>query len=296
MDIEYINAKTILSNAKSSNWWFHYDYNMNIYKGCCHGCIYCDSRSDCYHIENFDKVRAKENVIELLNSELSKKRKKGIVCTGAMSDPYNPLEEKLELTRKALELLSHHNFGVIMFTKSNLITRDIDILKKINRYNPVACCITITCGDDELSKIIEPNVSVSSERFNALKEISKEGIFAGVLLTPILPFINDTEENIRNIVHLAKKNGAKFIYPSFGVTLRSNQRYYFYEKLDKYFPGIKNKYMDTYGDEYNCKSPNLKSLWKVFKEECEATGILYKLEDIIKEYKREDLTEQLTLF
>ena len=200
---------------------------MNIYKGCCHGCIYCDSRSDCYGIEDFDRVRIKENSINLIEKDLKSKRKKGIVATGAMSDPYNPFEEKFLLTRKALELIDKYNYGAAIATKSDLIIRDIDVLKRIKEHSPVLCKITITTADDELSKKIEPNVCLSSERFKAIKKLSDEGIYTGILLMPILPFINDTEENIISIVRKAKENGAKFVYPAFGVTLRSNQRIHF---------------------------------------------------------------------
>lgn len=149
--IEYIPAKTIVTKTKSPE-WFGMDYNMNIYKGCCHGCIYCDSRSECYHVENFDKVRAKENALQIIRDDLRRKVKKGVIGTGAMSDPYNPFEEKLCLTRHALELVDAYEFGIAIATKSPLITRDADILSGIKEHSPVLCKITITTADDELSK------------------------------------------------------------------------------------------------------------------------------------------------
>ena len=294
--MDYIPAKSIISNYKENNEWFGGNYNMNIYKGCCHGCIYCDSRSDCYGIEDFDRVRVKENSINLVEKDLKSKRKKGVVSTGAMSDPYNPFEEKLLLTRKALELIDKYNYGAAIDTKSDLITRDIDVLKRIKEHSPVLCKITITTADDELSKKIEPNVSLSSERFKAIKELSDAGIYTGILLMPILPFINDTEENIISIVRKAEENGAKFIYPAFGVTLRSNQRMHFFDKLDKEFPKIKERYIREFQNNYMCSSPKGRELYKIFTEECRKLGIIYKMKDIIEDYKKLYKNEQISLF
>lgn len=294
--MELIPAKSIISVYRENNNWFGTNYNMNIYKGCCHGCIYCDSRSDCYGIDNFDIVRAKENSLEIIRRELKSKRKKGVIGTGAMSDPYNPFEKKFSLTRTALESIDSNGFGVAIATKSDLIVRDIDILKRIKNHSPVLCKITITTSDDELCKIIEPNVVVTSKRFEAIKKISDEDIYTGILLMPILPFINDTEENIISIVRLAKENGAKFIYPAFGVTLRSNQRDYFFKMLDKYFPGIKEKYIENFGNNYMCNSPNARKLYNTFAEECKRLGLLYKMNDIINGYKEGYNNEQLSLF
>lgn len=294
--MELIPAKSIISGYRENNNWFGTNYNMNIYKGCCHGCIYCDSRSDCYGIDNFDIVRAKENSLEIIRRELKSKRKKGVIGTGAMSDPYNPFEKKFSLTGTALESIDSNGFGVAIATKSDLIVRDIDILKRIKNHSPVLCKITITTADDELCKIIEPNVVVTSKRFQAIKKLSQEGIYTGILLMPILPFINDTEENIINIVRLAKENGTKFIFPAFGVTLRSNQRDYFFKMLDKSFPGIKEKYIKTFGNNYVCNSPNARKLYNTFAKECKRLGLLYKMNDIINGYKEGYNNEQLSLF
>jgi DNA repair photolyase len=296
MPIEYISAKTALSPMKPSNYWFSYNYNMNIYRGCSHGCIYCDSRSDCYHVENFDTVKAKENILTLLDTELSKKRKKGVVGTGAMSDPYNPLEKKLELTRGALKLLNHHEFGLVIITKSSLIQRDIDILKEISRHSPVACILTITCAEDELSRKIEPCVAPSSERFTAVKALSEVGIYTGILLTPVLPFITDTPENVRQIVRRAEENGAKFINAFFGVTLRSNQRDYYYARLNEKFPGLTEKYIRTFGDRYSCSSPKAPLLRRQFQADCREAQLLYRMPDIVKSYMDISTHTQLSFF
>lgn len=295
--MEFIKAKTILSKVKYGNEWYGIDYNMNLYRGCSHGCIYCDSRSNCYHIENFDLVRGKENALYILEQELSKKRKKGIIGIGSMSDTYNPLEKEYEQTRGALKLISKYGFGISIDTKSDLILRDIDLLKEINSKNNVIIKFTITTPNDELSKIIEPNVCISSKRLQAIKILSDNGIFTGIMMNPMLPFITDKEEDIRYLVKLAYENGAKFIHTYMGMTLRENQRDYYFYKLDQHFIGIKEKYIKYYGDKYNCIVPNYKRLYKVFTDECIKYGILYDMKDIIKAYKKEiKSNEQITLF
>jgi DNA repair photolyase len=299
--MEYIDAKTIVSQYVKDNRWFGINYNMNIYKGCSHGCIYCDSRSDCYNVEDFDRVRAKKDAINIIRKELKSKRNKGVIGTGAMSDPYNPFEKELKLTRGALEQVDIFNFGVSIATKSALIIRDIDILKRIKQHSPVLIKITITTFDDELCKKVEPRVNPSSDRFKAIKQLSDNGIYTGILFMPILPFINDNENNIKAIVKKASECGAKFIFAyGMGLTLRGNQRDYFYEQLIKEFPekDFVKKYKDTYGNDYECPSPKNKELWNIFKSECEKYKILYKMKDIIKDYRREyeEKEEQISLF
>lgn len=294
--MDFIPAKTIISGYREDNQWFGNNYNMNIYKGCSHGCIYCDSRSECYHVENFDKVRAKANALALIHRDLKSKRKTGVIGTGAMSDPYNPLEKEYKLTRGALELINSFGFGVSIATKSNLVTRDIDILKKIRQHSPTLIKLTITTCDDTLCQKIEPHVAVSSQRFSALKQLAEQNIFAGILLMPVLPFIEDNAENISGIIRLASENGAKFIYPAFGVTLRQNQRDWYYRKLDEIFPHLKEEYARQYGNSYECHSPRSNQLWQLLKSECERLGLLYKMDDIIRGYKKGYCNDQLKLF
>ena len=295
--MEFVKAKTIMTKVKDGNEWYGVDYNMNLYRGCSHGCIYCDSRSECYHIDNFDIVKGKENMLHILENELSKKRLKGVVGIGAMSDTYNPMEIKYQQTRGALELISKYGFGVSIDTKSDLILRDIDLLKEINLKNNVIIKFTITTPDDNLSKIIEPNVCVSSKRLEAIKLLNDNGIYAGIMMNPVLPFITDKEEDIIKLVKLASEYGAKFIHTYMGMTLRDNQRDYYFNKLDKNFPGLKDKYIKTYGNKYNCLTLNYKKLYKVFTDECDRYGILYKMNDIIKAYKKKmQDDEQITLF
>ncbi|MDR3143118.1 MAG: radical SAM protein [Tannerellaceae bacterium] len=285
--MEFIPAKTILQKSTCGDRWFGIDYNMNLYKGCPHGCIYCDSRSDCYRIENFDTVRAKMNAVEILERELQTKRQKGVIGIGAMSDTYNPFEKQYEITRKALALIRKYGFGVSVDTKSSLIVRDRDLFREINERQNVILKFTITTAGDELSKIIEPHVCCSSERFKAMQRLAGEGLFTGVLLTPIIPFITDTEENIKQIVRLSYENGAKFVWSRGGVTLRENQRIYFYDKLDRYFPGLKGRYIHTFATNYVCNSLN-KNLLNIIGEECDKYGLLYEMQDIIKACKRKN--------
>lgn len=295
--MEFIKAKTILTKVSYGNEWYGIDYNMNLYHGCSHGCIYCDSRSNCYHIDNFDKVRSKENALYILEKELIKKHKKGVIGIGSMSDTYNFFEKDYEITRGALKLISKYNFGVSIDTKSDLILRDLDILKEINSKNNVIVKFTITTSSDELSKKIEPNVCVSSKRLQAIKILSDNGIFVGIMMNPVLPFITDSEDDIKKLVRLAKNVGAKFIHTYMGVTLRENQKEYYFMKLDKLFPGLKEKYIKYYGNRYNCVILNYKRLYQVFTEECKKYGILYDMDNIIKAYKKEiKSVEQITLF
>lgn len=298
MIIPEINAKTIVQNkADKKNIWFGFDYNMNLYQGCHHGCIYCDSRSDCYNIKNFDQVKIKKDAISLLCQELCSKKRKGVIAIGAMSDPYNHYEQQLKITHQALKIINQTGFGVMLTTKSHTIINDLDLLKQISTKQSVLVCITITCSDDNLSKIIEPNVSISSKRFETIKKLRQNNIYSGIIMAPILPFINDTPENIRQLVYQAYLANANFIYPMFGVTLRSNQRDYFFNQLDLHFPDIKKQYIDQFGNSYLCNSPRMYELKKIFINECNKYNLTYKMSDIIKGYKKNNVSfEQLTLF
>lgn len=283
--IKTIPAKTILTTNKTTD-WFGLEYNMNLYKGCCHGCIYCDSRSSCYGVEQFDEVRAKENALLLLRNELNKKTKTGVIGTGAMSDPYNPFEKECLLTRNALELVNAYEFGISIATKSSLIIRDIDLLEEIQEHSPVLCKITITTPHDSISQKIEPRVATSSERFDTVSRLSEQGIYTGVLLMPVLPFLTDGVEDIRELVKRSADSGAKFIYPYFGVTLRNNQRDYFLERLEELYPELPLRYEKTFGTRYSCVSPKFRQLWSVFTEECNRYGLLYKMQDIVRGYRQ----------
>ncbi len=289
-----IPAKTIISGYSDKNQWFGTHYNMNIYKGCSHGCIYCDSRSQCYGVENFDEVRAKENALMLIEKELRGKRRTGIVGTGAMSDPYNPMEKDYELTRGALKLIHRYRYGISIATKSSLVVRDMDLLTAISSHSPVLVMVTVTTGDDELARKVEPNVALPSERFGAIKALSEQGIHTGILMMPILPFIEDNPENIAGIVDKAYESGARYVYPAFGVTLRQNQRDWFFNKLDVQFPGLKQMYIRQYGEAYSCTSPHAKDLWKLVEKRCGTYGMACRMKDIIRGYTGEYGSQQLS--
>lgn len=292
-----VPAKTIVTRTKSTS-WFGTQYNMNIYRGCCHGCIYCDSRSACYGVEDFDRVRVKENALETIARDLRRKVRPGVVGTGAMSDPYNPFERELELTRHGLELLDAYGFGVAVATKSDLVVRDVDILTQIAEHSPVLVKMTVTAADDELCRKVEPYVCPSSQRFAAIRALSDAGIFTGVLLMPVLPFLEDNEENIGQIIAKAQESGARFLYPAFGMTLRYNQREWYLQQLEKRFPGqgLRRRYEQTYGERYRCVSPKERQLWKFFRRECDERGLLYRMQDIIRAYQLGYGGTQLSFF
>lgn len=282
--METLRAKHLLTPVHSSmDDFFYADWNMNIYRGCPHGCIYCDSRSVCYRIDRFDTVRPKENALELLENELRGKRSVGVITMGSMSDPYNPLEKELLLTRRALELIRRHSFGAAFTTKSALCARDADLLAEINRGAPVCARLTVTCADDDLCRKIEPRVSASSERFQAMRTLADRGVFTGTWLNPLLPFITDTEENIRRIVQQTADAGGRFVVCFFGMTLRTGNREYYFSALERDFPGVREKYLHRYGNAYELTVPNADRLYDAFREECQRCGIHWRFSDINRE-------------
>lgn len=269
---------------------------MNIYRGCDHGCIYCDSRSECYRggrpEGDFGTVHAKEKALFLIEAELQARRKANapemVIGTGSMSDPYNSFEKELELTRGALRLFDKYKCGVGVITKSALVARDADLFSSISKHSPVNVGITITTTDKALCRKTEPCASTPAERFEAVQVLSQAGVFCGVHMNPILPFLTDSEENIRKIAGQAAAAGADYVLCyGFGMTLRKGNREYYYENLDKAWPGLKEKYMKTYGSKYNCACANAKELAAAFAEECEKNGLLYRIKDINAAWKRE---------
>ena len=251
--------------------------NMNIYRGCTHGCIYCDSRSEIYgKTYTFEDIEVKTNAVTLLDQELSKKRKQCMIVTGAMTDPYIPLEQELQYTRRCLEVIEKYGFGVALLTKSDGVLRDIDILQRINRQSKCVVQMTLTTFDEQLCKIVEPNVCTTHRRFEVLKELQQADIPTIVWLTPILPFINDTEENILGILHYCKEAGVKGIVTfGIGMTLRSGNREYYYQKLSEHFPPLKREYIRTYRSSYGLKSPHHAKLTKLIRAFCKENGMLY---------------------
>jgi len=272
--MHFVDAKGILTNKGGY-------YGMNIYRGCSHGCIYCDSRSRCYQFTHaFEDIEIKQNAPALLEAALKSKRKKCMIGTGSMSDPYMHCEEKLRLTRKCLEIILRYGFGATVITKSDRILQDIDLLEEINRQSRCVVQMTLTTYDDDLCRILEPNVCNTKRRIEVLEEMQKRGIPTVIWLTPILPFINDTEENIRAILAECIRVGVKGIVCfDMGLTLRAGDREYYYAALDRHFPGMKQRYMSTYGNSYELSSPNAKELMKLFVKTCQEHGILYRWED-----------------
>lgn len=287
--MNFVEAKGILSSNNG----------MNIYRGCTHGCIYCDSRSKCYGFTHeFEDVEVKMNAPELLERALKSKRKKCMIGTGAMCDPYLHAEEELRLTRRCLELISQYEYGIAIQTKSTRILRDLDLLREINGKAKAVVQMTMTTYNEELCKIIEPDVSTTRERFDALLQFRKAGLPTIVWLTPILPFINDTEENIRGILDYCIEAGVKgIICFGMGVTLRDGNREYFYRALDKHFPGIKNKYIKTYGNAYNLPSPDSERLLQIFQKLCKENGIMYHTQECFQYlYEFPEKYTQMSLF
>ena len=292
--MEWIPAKNIISGYATDSGWFGCNYNMNIYRGCSHGCIYCDSRSECYQIEDFDRVRAKADALKIIERNLRSKQKKGNIGTGAMSDPYNPKEAKYRLTRGALELIDQYHFGVVPLTKSALITRDMDLYLRIARHSPVCVMMTITTFDDTLGRKVEPKVSPPSERFAALKAFSKAGIRTGIAMMPILPFLEDTRENFEGIVSRAEEAGVGFIAPCPGMTLREGQREHFYAALDRDFPELKAQYQARYGNDYSCMIPDFQALKYYLGTLCHQAGIAVHMDDIVAYINQGYVREQIS--
>ena len=270
--MHFVKAKGILSA----------DNGMNLYRGCLHGCIYCDSRSLCYQMDHaFEDIEVKENALELLEQALKRKRRRCMIGTGAMTDPYLPLEQKLRMTRGALELIGKYGFGVTVLTKSTLVLRDLDLLAQINRRAKAVVQMTLTTQDDTLCRLIEPGVSVTSERVTALKAFRDAGVPTVVWLCPILPFLNDTQENIEGILASCADAGVKGVLCfNMGLTLRDGNREYFYAQLDRLFPGLKDRYIRTYGNLYEINSPRNEELMHLFHETCEKAGMLHDVRKI----------------
>ena len=287
--MHYAEYKTILSPNNG----------MNIYRGCTHGCIYCDSRSLCYRIKHdFENIEIKRDAVRILESQLARRRKPCMVGTGAMCDPYIHLEEEMRITRQCLEVIERYGFGLAIQTKSDRILRDMDILKAINSQSKCVVQITLTTFDEDLCRIVEPFVSTTSERFAVLETMRDAGIPTVVWLSPTLPFINDNEENLRGLLDCCIRAKVRGILCfSFGTTMREGSRDYFYKKLDEHFHGMKQRYIRAFGSSYECHSPNNARLMEIFIDECKRHGILYRTDDVFR-YTREFETKerQLSLF
>lgn len=290
--MHFVDAKGILTGNSGY-------YGMNIYRGCSHGCIYCDSRSTCYQFTHpFEDIEVKQNAPELLEKALRSKRKKCMIGTGAMSDPYMHCEEDLRLTRRCLEIINKYGFGAAIQTKSDRILQDIDLLHEINKTAKCVVQITLTTYDDDLCSILEPHVCNTKRRIEVLEKMQERGIPTIVWLTPILPFINDTEENITSIMNECVRVGVKGIIDfGMGLTLREGDREYYYAALDRYFPGLKQRYIRTYRNSYELPSPNAKELTAIYKRICMENGIMSTPDECFR-YMRElpEKQSQISIF
>lgn len=284
------DAKTILSSTNG----------MNLCRGCVHGCIYCDSRSRCYHIDHaFDDVAVKQNAPALLEAALRKKRARGMIGTGSMSDPYMPLPEVLALTRHCGELIERYGFGLTVITKSSHVLRDLDLLCAIRDNARCVVQMTLTTLDASLCRILEPNVCDTHSRFQALCRLRDAGIPTVVWLTPTLPFLNDSEENLRGLLRLCVEANVRGVLTfGMGVTLRDGNREYFYAQLDEHFPGMKERYIRSFGNAYECPSPRAARLSRLLADTCAAHGILYRTDEVFAYLRAfgDPADSKLTLF
>ena len=288
--MHFVTAKGILSAQNG----------MNLYRGCRHGCIYCDSRSACYRMEHpFEDIEVKQNALTLLEDALRRKRRPCMIATGSMSDPYTPPEEELRYTRRALELILQYGFGMTLLTKSSLVLRDLDLLQRINSQTKCVVQMTLTTWEESLCRILEPNVSTTTERFAALMKLKEAGIPTVVWLCPILPFLNDTAENINRLLDCCEQAGVRGIVQfGMGVTLRQGNREYFYRQLDRHFPGLKERYIRTYGNAYVLESPNSRDLLELLHRRCRDAGILHDNPSVFRYLQEMEIKQpqQMSLF
>jgi DNA repair photolyase len=274
--LRQIAARTLLGSVRQPDDWFGLRYNLNLYRGCQHQCIYCDSRSECYRIEDFSEVLVKANAIELLRRELASKRVRGTIGTGSMNDPYQPLEAEVGLARRALEVIAEFRFPVHILTKSALVLRDLELIRHIGRvYSAVS--FTITTPHDELGRKLEPGAALPSERFRAMRALADAGVLTGVLLMPVLPFIEDEPKDVELLVRRAAESGARYVVASFGMTMRDRQRAYYYEQLDRLFPGLREKYERRFGERYSCPCRGARGLERRSRELCAELGMATRI-------------------
>ena len=289
--IREIQAKTMLSKVPGDDRLFGLTYNLNLYRGCPHGCIYCDSRSECYQIENFDDILVKINAVELLDKELRSKRVIGTIGFGSMSDPYLPVEKHYNLTRRALQVLVKHHFPAHIITKSDLVLKDLDVLMEVSEVF-LSVGFTLTTTDDDLARKIEPYAPLPSARLSAMRVLADNGIYAGTVMMPILPFLEDNPQNITAIVEQTAAHGGQFIIPWLGMSLRDRQRAYYYEQLKQHFPGLKEKYARQFGESYGAPANQAKALERLLRQECAKHGI----DMAIRRFEPRKKVDQLSLW
>lgn len=288
--VTYVEAKSILSRLRGEDSLFGLTYSMNLYRGCQHGCIYCDTRSDCYGIGDISRISVKKNALELLQKELRPKKRKGTIGTGSMNDPYMPVEATEKLVEGALRIIADFRFPVHVITKSALVARDVDILQDISKTY-AAVSFTVTTADDALARKLEPGASLPSARLRAMRQLADAGIYTGVTMMPMMPFITDTSQNIATIVKMAADAGARYILPMFGTTMRAGSRDHFYRVLPELFPGVKEKYESTFGNQYVCDSPDSRRLYDLFRNEMAKAGLKSQMD-----FYEEPADGQLSIF
>ena len=287
--MHFVDAKALLTRQNG----------MNLYRGCAHGCVYCDSRSKCYQFTHaFEDIEVKRNAPALLEDILKKRRRRIVISTGSMSDPYQPCEKELRLTRQCLELLERYGFGASVITKSDLVLRDLELFERIHQKAKGVLQMTLTVADDGLSRVLEPNVCTTTRRYEVLKEFQRAGVPTVVWMTPILPFLTDTEENVRRILDYCFDAGVKGVVCfGMGLTLRDGNREYYYEALDRHFPGLSGEYRRRYGNAYEAASPNTAALMRLFHDACEKHGVLHDPDECFRFIAElPEQNEQLSLF
>ena len=287
--MHFVDAKSLLSRQNG----------MNLYRGCAHGCVYCDSRSRCYQFTHaFEDIEVKRNAPALLEDILKRRRRRIVISTGSMSDPYQPCEKELRLTRQCLELIERYGFGASVITKSDLVLRDLELFERIHQKAKGVLQMTLTVADDALSRVLEPNVCTTTRRYEVLKEFQRAGVPTVVWMTPILPFLTDTEENVRRILDYCFDAGVKGVVCfGMGLTLRDGNREYYYEALDRHFPGLSDEYRRRYGNAYEIPSPNSEALWRIFHAACEKHGVLHDPDECFRFIAElPEQNEQLSLF
>ena len=271
-----IEARTLLSSIAPPEPWFGLRYNMNLYRGCQHQCIYCDSRSDCYGIDDFADIQVKANALDLLPRELAAKRERGTIGFGSMNDCYMPVEEEWQLTRRSLELIAARGFPVHILTKSDLVRRDLDVLRQIAGLY-AAVTFTITTTDDELARKLEPGAPPPSARLTAMAQVAAAGIRTGACLMPVLPFIGDSDENVTAVLDRTAAAGGQYVLAAFGMTMRDGQRQPFYDGLERHFPGLRPRYEATFGSQYECPSPRAAGLSRLYQTRCQHLGLATRM-------------------
>ena len=287
-----VQVKGILNHVRGHDDWFGLSYNMNLYRGCEHQCIYCDTRSHCYQIEKFsEEILVKINALSLLEDTLLRKRKVGIIGFGSMNDPYTYAEKQYNLTGDALKIVAKHRFPVHIITKSDMVLKDLATLKQINQVK-ARVSFTVTTVDDDLAKVLEPGAPSPNRRLAAMAKLAEAGIETGLVMMPVLPFIEDTSDNVLGVVSAAAEHGADYIIPSFGMTIRDGSREYYYAKLEEHFPGLREKYEMTFGLAYHCPARNSAQLSRIFMDACKSHG----LRTSVSVYQPKPEGQQLPLF